>query len=202
MLKPYLAAGLLATALVGSPALAQAPQQPGASPQQEQKAAQPQGVQQKLAPLATPGPDHILSSDLQDATVYGANNESIGDIADIVIDRTGKVVAVVVGVGGFLGVGEKDVAVPFEALELVAGSNAGAGATGAGSTGSGTTAGTTGAGPSANLPGTMTPDRIVLRGMSRGDLEAAPSFKSDGDTPWPAPQNTVPATPSDSQQSR
>ena len=44
--------------------------------------------------------------------------ESIGEIADLIIGGDGKVAAVVMGVGGFLGMGEKWVAVPFEKLKV------------------------------------------------------------------------------------
>jgi hypothetical protein len=40
----------------------------------------------------------------------------IGDVDGVLLDKDGHVTAVVVGVGGFLGVGEKDVAVPFSSL--------------------------------------------------------------------------------------
>ena len=48
--------------------------------------------------------------------VYDPNENKIGDIKDVLVDKTGKIVALIVGVGGFLGAGEKDVAVPFEAV--------------------------------------------------------------------------------------
>ena len=51
--------------------------------------------------------------------VYGNNNEKIGDINEILIDRSGNAKAAVIGVGGFLGIGEKNVAVPFASLEWV-----------------------------------------------------------------------------------
>ncbi len=57
-------------------------------------------------------------SKLIGATVYGPDNASIGDINDVLIANDGKINAVVIGVGGFLGVGEKDVAVPFEKLSV------------------------------------------------------------------------------------
>ncbi|MBX9760609.1 MAG: PRC-barrel domain-containing protein, partial [Beijerinckiaceae bacterium] len=41
-----------------------------------------------------------------------------GDIDDILLDHQGKIIAVVVGVGGFLGIGEKNVAIPFDSLVL------------------------------------------------------------------------------------
>jgi sporulation protein YlmC with PRC-barrel domain len=48
--------------------------------------------------------------------VYDPNNSKIGEIMDVLVDRSGKATALIVGVGGFLGAGEKDVAVPFEAV--------------------------------------------------------------------------------------
>jgi PRC-barrel domain protein len=45
--------------------------------------------------------------------VYDPADNKIGEIMDVLVDRDGKVTALVVGVGGFLGMGEKDVAVPF-----------------------------------------------------------------------------------------
>src|SRR5580700_8772400 len=44
--------------------------------------------------------------------VYNNDNEKIGDISELIVDRNGKVAAVVVGAGGFLGIGERDVAIP------------------------------------------------------------------------------------------
>ena len=52
------------------------------------------------------------------ATVYGPDNASIGNINDVLISNDGRVRAAVIGVGGFLGVGEKDVAVPLDALNI------------------------------------------------------------------------------------
>ena len=51
-------------------------------------------------------------------SVYDLQDNEIGDVNDILIDREGKVVAVMVGVGGFLGAAEKNVAVPFSALKV------------------------------------------------------------------------------------
>ncbi|ABS67271.1 PRC-barrel domain-containing protein [Xanthobacter versatilis] len=62
--------------------------------------------------------DQHLASNLIGMKVHGAADENLGEINDLVIDRTGNVLAAVIGVGGFLGVGEKDVAVPFEAVEM------------------------------------------------------------------------------------
>ena len=63
-------------------------------------------------------PGQWMASKLIGTTVIGANNESIGDVNDVLLDRSGQAVAVIVGVGGFLGIGEKDVAVAFNQLEF------------------------------------------------------------------------------------
>lgn len=60
----------------------------------------------------------LRSSKLVGTNVYGPNDEKIGDINEVLIDNGGSVHAVVIGVGGFLGVGEKDVAVPFKSLNI------------------------------------------------------------------------------------
>ncbi|MGE6739711.1 PRC-barrel domain-containing protein [Allorhizobium pseudoryzae] len=57
-------------------------------------------------------------SDLEGKTVYGAEGENIGDINDVLVSQDGSVNAVIIGVGGFLGIGEKDVAVQMSALQL------------------------------------------------------------------------------------
>jgi sporulation protein YlmC with PRC-barrel domain len=59
------------------------------------------------------------SSKLIGVNVYNDNNEKIGDIQELIVDKSGKVENVVLGVGGFLGVGEHYVAVPMEKLKWV-----------------------------------------------------------------------------------
>jgi sporulation protein YlmC with PRC-barrel domain len=58
-------------------------------------------------------------SNLEGLEVYNSNNENIGDISELILDRSGKVQAVVVGVGGFLGVGAREVAFPFDQIRFV-----------------------------------------------------------------------------------
>jgi sporulation protein YlmC with PRC-barrel domain len=48
--------------------------------------------------------------------VYDKGQNTVGKIDDVLIDKSGKITALMVGVGGFLGVGEKDVALPFTAV--------------------------------------------------------------------------------------
>jgi sporulation protein YlmC with PRC-barrel domain len=63
--------------------------------------------------LTEQGENQISANDYIGATVYNAKDESIGDINDLIIDKNGGIAAAVVGVGGFLGIGEKNVAVPM-----------------------------------------------------------------------------------------
>jgi sporulation protein YlmC with PRC-barrel domain len=48
--------------------------------------------------------------------VYDPSDSKIGDVDDVLIDKEGRVTALIIGVGGFLGMGEKDVAVPFSSV--------------------------------------------------------------------------------------
>jgi len=57
------------------------------------------------------------ASKLIHMNVYNAQNEKIGDIKELMLDKSGKVNAVAIGVGGFLGMGERDVAVKFDQLK-------------------------------------------------------------------------------------
>ncbi|ALN72781.1 PRC-barrel domain-containing protein [Aureimonas sp. AU20] len=63
-------------------------------------------------------PARFLADDLEGEDIYGANNEKIGDIEDFVLRPDGSIEAVVVEVGGFLGIGEKDVLVSWSALQI------------------------------------------------------------------------------------
>ena len=59
------------------------------------------------------------ASKLVGLDVYNDSNEKLGDISEILVDNTGKINAVVIGVGGFLGVGQHDIAVSFDKLKWV-----------------------------------------------------------------------------------
>lgn len=95
-------------------------------------------TQNKVAPqAATPAPTHTASgpqwyshqagevraSKLIGTTVKNNANESIGEINEVMLDKDGKVAAVVVGVGGFLGMGEREVAVDFNSLKVAQDTN-------------------------------------------------------------------------------
>jgi sporulation protein YlmC with PRC-barrel domain len=51
-------------------------------------------------------------------SVYDPSDAKVGEIMDVLVDHDGKIAALIVGVGGFLGMGEKDVAVPFNAVQF------------------------------------------------------------------------------------
>ncbi|PSJ63418.1 PRC-barrel domain-containing protein [Kumtagia ephedrae] len=61
----------------------------------------------------------IRAEDLVGTTVYGANDANIGEIGDVVLTQDGKVDALIIDVGGFLGVGEKEVAVGMDNLAFM-----------------------------------------------------------------------------------
>ena len=62
--------------------------------------------------------DALSISTYYNEDVYDNQDNKIGDVNDILLDKDGRVSTVIIGVGGFLGVGEKDVAVPFSALKV------------------------------------------------------------------------------------
>jgi hypothetical protein len=176
MLKKHMAACLVASAFITMPVLAQTSTSPGAtSPGATQPATGASGGSGAAASggkfVTEQQQTQWRASRLIGLDVYGADNNKIGDINEVLVDRQGNADAVVVGVGGFLGIGEKNVALPFNAFEWQmddtrrtaaaggsgagpgsgAGTGAGAGAGGAGSgtmgtAGTGTTAGTGAAG--------------------------------------------------------
>lgn len=88
---------------------------------QEATTAAPAAPTDTVAPAATVAPaDGYLASKIIGENVYngtGDDAENIGEVNDIVVDADGKIHAVVVGVGGFLGIGEKNVAVEYTALD-------------------------------------------------------------------------------------
>jgi hypothetical protein len=60
--------------------------------------------------------EEMLASTLIGTPVYNAANESLGEINDVLLAADGRLKAVGIGVGGFLGLAERDVAVPWAAL--------------------------------------------------------------------------------------
>lgn len=63
------------------------------------------------------------ATDMRASFLIGANitnmaNETVGEVNDLVLDKDGKIVAVIVGVGGFLGIGEREVALDYSSLNF------------------------------------------------------------------------------------
>ncbi len=191
MLKMHLAAGLAAAALMTTAAVAQtsAPTAPAGQGQ-----------------IMTQMPQDLMrGSKLMGIDVYGADNQKIGDVDEVLVDRQGKIHGIVVGVGGFLGIGQKDIAIPYDQVqwmsnqEVQAQNRQGGGQGGAGSgttTAGGVTtptapaagadqpAATGGTGGAAGTGTTTTasgrddnmPARAMVK-MTKADLQNAPEFQ-------------------------
>src|SRR5262245_60605665 len=71
--------------------------------------------------VASQKPDQFLASKFKGTDVLGSDNQKIGDVSDILFDKNGKIEAYVVSVGGFLGIGAKDVALAPTAFQMMPG---------------------------------------------------------------------------------
>ena len=154
MLKKHMAACLVTTALLAAPALAQT------SSGTASGSAAPSAAASSGKFLSEEKPNQWRASKLVGVDVYGPNKEKVGDINEVLIDRNGKAEAIVIGVGGFLGIGEKDVAVPFDQVRWsdnpndVRSTASTGGAGGAGSAGGAGTGATATGGSASNTAGT------------------------------------------------
>ncbi|ANP88565.1 PRC-barrel domain-containing protein [Rhizobium leguminosarum] len=72
----------------------------------------------QAAYLTEQSPDQVSANTYIGQSVYNGNNESIGSVNDLIMKKDGGMVAAIVGVGGFLGIGEKNVAVPMEKITV------------------------------------------------------------------------------------
>jgi sporulation protein YlmC with PRC-barrel domain len=178
MLAKYVIAGLAGSALLASVAFAQTPSATTDST--------------KAAPAATSDTSseyqgNWRASKVVGLNVYNDNNESVGSINDMLMEKGGNIKAVVIGVGGFLGVGEHLVAVPFEKVKFVNEPVAYTGMSGGPSTGgarpsSTTTTGSTSTSTAPGAAGTTTkanpwyPDHAVFN-ATKDELKAMPEFK-------------------------
>jgi len=113
-------------------------------------------------------------------SVYNDSNESLGSINDLLTDKSGSLKGVVLGVGGFLGVGEHLVAVPFDKVKFVDEPVAYAGTAGTqapGAAGGARTTTTTGAATApAPKKNPWYPDHAVYS-ATKDQLKAMPEFK-------------------------
>jgi len=173
MIRKYVTAGLMGTALLATAAFAQTPTATT--------------DRANMAPAAASDSSSFQgtwrASKLVGLSVYNDNNESLGSINDLLTDQSGNIKAVVIGVGGFLGVGEHLVAVPLDKIKFV---NepvvyAGAGAPASGATGTRpatttTTGAATTAPVAASKPNPWYPDHAVFS-ATKDQLKAMPEFK-------------------------
>jgi hypothetical protein len=96
-----------------------APAAPGATQTAPAESAAPKMPDAGMGTYLTEqGPDQISANTYIGQSVYNAENKSIGEIDDLIMKKDGGLVAAVVGVGGFLGIGEKDVAVPIDKITV------------------------------------------------------------------------------------
>jgi hypothetical protein len=80
--------------------------------------------------VASQSPDQWVFSKFKGTDVVGPNDEAIGGVNDLLFDKSGKILGVIVGVGGFLGVGQKSVAIDMSAFQVVPAGSAAAPVTG------------------------------------------------------------------------
>src|SRR6476660_4041697 len=172
-MKKFVTIALLSTAIAGGAAYAQTTQ-----------------PADRAAPAATASPassDKMMmkgkwrASKLMGLDVYNEAHEKLGDVNELLLDKAGKVSAVVIGVGGFLGMGEHDIAVTMEKLKFVAEpvrtssttTTTRETTTGTATAPANTTATTTTRTSNAN---DWTPDHAVMSG-NKEQLKALPQFK-------------------------
>jgi sporulation protein YlmC with PRC-barrel domain len=176
MLVKYTIAGLAGSVLLASVAFAQTPTATSDNA--------------NMKPAATSDTSSSFQGDwraskMAGLSVYNDKNESVGSINDLLTDKSGNIKAVIIGVGGFLGVGEHLVAVPFDKVKFVSEPVAYTSASGSADTGSKRPAGaapsttTTGAAnttPPAAKANPWYPDHAIYN-ATKDELKAMPEFK-------------------------
>jgi sporulation protein YlmC with PRC-barrel domain len=175
MLK-YITAGVAASALLASVAFAQTPTATGDRANMAPATASDSALQGST----------WRTSKVVGLSVYNESNESLGSINDVLMDKNGSIKAVVLGVGGFLGVGEHLVAVPFDKIKFVnepvayTGASNGPNAPGSRPASSTTTgSATTNPAPASTTtskPNPWYPDHAVYN-ATKDELKAMPEFK-------------------------
>src|SRR5882672_2212063 len=107
------------SAVIISGAIAQS-ETPTAPPAKDQSAAPKEPTSASEAKFITSqGADQWVFTKFKGSDVVGPDNASIGSVSDLLFDGTGKIIGVVVGVGGFLGIGTKTVAIDMSAFNVM-----------------------------------------------------------------------------------
>ncbi len=117
MIRTLLATTALAAFLTSGALIADTWAQDAATTADPAKAASSEASKQGPAGYLSAAPEQVLASSVLGRTVYTGvdeQGEAIGDVNDVVINANGGTEALVIGVGGFLGMGEKDVAINFD----------------------------------------------------------------------------------------
>ena len=109
----YLVTSVAAAALLSTSAFAQTP-----APAPAQSSSMPR-AETTAAPVVNQSANEWRASKIIGLYVYNDADERLGAINDLLTDSSGKIVKAVIGVGGFLGIGESDVAVNFDQLKFV-----------------------------------------------------------------------------------
>jgi sporulation protein YlmC with PRC-barrel domain len=179
MISKHMTAALIGSALLATAAIAQTPNATTNN--------------QMNAPAATTSAGTSYHGDWRASKVIGLNvyndsNDKLGSISELLFDKSGNIKAAVIGVGGFLGVGQHDVVVDFAKLKFVdtpvpssTSASTSTGPAGTGMRPTTTTSTTTGTATSA--PATTTtktnpwyPDHAVFS-ATKDELKAMPGFK-------------------------
>jgi len=171
MLKKYLATAMIGSALLAPVAFAETPAAPDPNPAQ-------------MSTTKASSEGEWRASKVVGLSVYNNSDQNVGSINDLLTDRSGAIKTVVIGVGGFLGMGEHLVAVPFDKIKFVdqpvapppAASNLP-------NTRPPSSTTTTGAAPSSNTPPATAaslksdwyPDHAVFN-ATKDELKAMPQF--------------------------
>jgi sporulation protein YlmC with PRC-barrel domain len=171
-------AGVAASALLASVAFAQTP----SATDTTTKAAPSTPMTTSATTDMSTMKGNWRTSKLVGLNVYNDSNESIGSINDLLTDKSGDIKAVVIGVGGFLGIGEHLVSVPMDKVKFVDEPVAYTGAASAPASGGARPASTTTTGAATTAPAAATkknpwyPDHAVFS-ATKDQLKAMTEFK-------------------------
>ncbi|UQR60221.1 PRC-barrel domain-containing protein [Bradyrhizobium sp. C-145] len=165
-MKRFLAVALVGAAVMGGAAFAQ-------STQPADRAAPAATAQPADAKMALKG--NWRASKLIGLNVYNEANEKLGDINELLVDKSGKINAVVIGIGGFLGMGEHDIAVSMDKLKFVE-EPVRTSSTSTSTTARDTTTGAASTTTTSRNANDWVPDHAMMSG-NKEQLKALPRFK-------------------------
>src|SRR6202035_73629 len=172
MLAKYVTAGIAGSLLLASAAFA--------AEDNATTAASPPAAATQSSASSTSFHGDWRASKVVGLNVYNEKNENVGSINDLLMDKSGGVKAAVISVGGFLGMGARLVAVPFDKVKFSTEPVVYTGMAGAPNAGgakppmSNTTTGS--AAPPPAKPNPWYPDHAVINGTA-DELKAMPEFK-------------------------